>query len=214
MAYQYLQILFSIIVSWGVILIIPGQDMVLVLQTTMNAGKKAAYKVVLGICLGLLVHILITTSGVVLILQKSPIMFNLIQDLGAVYLGYIGFKLIVSAWKKRSQLRSEEGIGLLQNELIDFKTGLLSTILNPKASIFFLSLFANIINEAVSNILIISASALIIMMTFIFYHTFISTLLLNRKLYEQLKNKTVQLELFSGAVLTTIATIILFHFKF
>ena len=125
-------------------LLSPGPDFAMIVKQSVSYGRRASIFTSIGIGLGISVHIVYTLLGIGLIISKSIILFNIIKYLGAGYLIYIGYKSLKS-----------KGINLQTNEekeiekISDFKSfylGFLCNALNPKATLFFLSMFTVIIS--------------------------------------------------------------------
>jgi RhtB (resistance to homoserine/threonine) family protein len=126
-------------------LLSPGPDFAMIVKQSVSYGKRASIFTSIGIGLGISVHIVYTLLGIGFIISKSIILFNIIKYLGAAYLIYIGYKSLKS-----------KGIDLQTNEqnkmekISDFKSfylGFLCNALNPKATLFFISMFTVVISH-------------------------------------------------------------------
>lgn len=125
-------------------LLAPGPDFAMILKQSITYGKRASIVSSIGIGLGISVHVIYTILGIGLIISKSIILFNIIKYLGAMYLIYIGYKSLKS---KGTQLNID--ISLIKNEISDTKSfmiGFLCNALNPKATLFFLSIFTVVVS--------------------------------------------------------------------
>ena len=122
----------------------PGPDFALIIRQSLSYGRKISIITSIGIGTGILFHILYCVIGLGMIISKYSYVFNLIKISGALYLMYIGYKSISS----KSLLKTEGDILSNNTSNIDsFFTGLITNVLNPKATLFFLSLYIFIINE-------------------------------------------------------------------
>ena len=133
----------------------PGPDFVLVSQQTLSYGKKMGLLCSLGITLGLSVHLIYSTLGLAAIIANSSFTLWAIKIMGGCYLLYLGYKGLTSkklnqqdplrATKQKSTLKT---IGL----------GFLCNALNPKAPIYFVSLFTLVLspNLPLTHLLIYS----------------------------------------------------------
>ncbi|MGE4383165.1 MAG: LysE family translocator [Arcobacter sp.] len=113
------------------------------LRQTINYGKKYAYFSSMGIGLGILVHLSYTILGFGIIIKNMPYLLDVVRILGALYLIYLGI----------GSLRSESHSIKISKEKIksyslkkSFMIGFLSNLLNPKATLFFLSIFTSIVS--------------------------------------------------------------------
>lgn len=116
------------------IILTPGQDMVLVLSRSLAQGKKAGVITALGVSIGLVGHTLLTTLGLGAILMASEWIFNLIKYVGAAYLIYIGYQLLKA---KDLNLKAKSLSKVSHKKM--FLQGALSNISNPKITIFYFS---------------------------------------------------------------------------
>ncbi len=131
----------------------PGPDFLLVLKNSMQYGKKAGIYLSLGIALGVSIHIIYSLTGVALLLKKYPALFQFIKSLGALYIIYLGIKSL-----KQKYIPVEIDKNQTRNQRIEprkfIKMGFLTNILNPKASLFFLSIFSVVIPPDLPNYMI------------------------------------------------------------
>lgn len=125
-------------------LLSPGPDFAMILKQSITYGKRASIISSIGIGLGISVHVIYTILGIGLIISKSIILFNIIKYLGALYLIYIGYKSLQS-----KGMKLESDVSLIKNEISDgksFMLGFLCNALNPKATLFFLSMFTVVVS--------------------------------------------------------------------
>lgn len=123
----------------------PGPDFAMVLRQSLVAGRKAAIWTSIGIGLGILVHVGYTLLGLGLIISQSVQVFNLVKFVGAGYLFYIGWKSLRARPGSVSS-RTEEQMTHYDYPIAHaLRVGFLTNALNPKATLFFLSLFSVII---------------------------------------------------------------------
>ncbi|MFT6732736.1 MAG: RhtB (resistance to homoserine/threonine) family protein [Polaribacter sp.] len=122
----------------------PGVDFALVLKNTLQVGKSAGIATAIGIGLGILVHMTYTLLGVALVISKSPIIFQGIKILGAIYLLWIVYQSFQSRIKRKETSINNQLIE--QSWYISMRQGFIVNILNPKATMFFIAIFTNIIS--------------------------------------------------------------------
>ncbi|MBN1959081.1 MAG: LysE family translocator [Desulfuromonadales bacterium] len=122
----------------------PGPDFAMVLRQSRVAGRKTAIWTSVGIGLGILVHVAYTLLGLGLVISQSVQVFNLIKLGGAGYLLYIGWKsLRAGPGGELANANENQGPGPGVSQAL--RSGFLTNALNPKATLFFLSLFSVII---------------------------------------------------------------------
>jgi RhtB (resistance to homoserine/threonine) family protein len=122
----------------------PGPDFAIVIKESVNHGRTAGTWTALGVGVGILVHVTYSLLGIGLIVAQSAFLFNLLKWAAAAYLLYLGIKalrsgpaLAPSAELLAQNARTAHGA---------FVTGFITNGLNPKATLFFLSLFTLVIN--------------------------------------------------------------------
>lgn len=139
----------------------PGSDTMYILGRSISQGKKAGLLSALGISTGALVHTILAALGLSIILAQSATAFNLIKYLGALYLVYLGIRMILS--KPKSDLNLNEGLKIHDNRKI-YLSGIVTNILNPKVALFFLAFLPQFIDPNYSNS---TLSFLILGLTFV-----------------------------------------------
>lgn len=120
------------IVASLVLIVTPGQDMVLVMSRSIAQGAAAGVVTAAGVSVGLVGHTVLATLGLGAVLRTSEWLFLALKLVGAAYLIYLGIgllrtkatKLVVQVSAKRSLLRL-------------FVDGALSNVSNPKIAIFY-----------------------------------------------------------------------------
>ena len=122
----------------------PGPDFALIIRQTFCHGRKSSIITSLGIGTGILFHIIYCITGLGIVLSSSPYLFKLIKISGGLYLLFIGCKSL----RNKTNINLKESSEKSKTSNINaFSIGLLTNILNPKATLFFLSLYTFIITE-------------------------------------------------------------------
>jgi RhtB (resistance to homoserine/threonine) family protein len=121
----------------------PGPDFLLMTKHTLINGRRIGYSTLLGNRFSLILHMSFAFLGLSVIIQKSALLFTIVRILGAAYLIYLGYKNIVGRFKSR--LSNQTKVDLNEGEKVTVyqavQRGFLSNFLNPKVSLFFLSIF-------------------------------------------------------------------------
>lgn len=125
---------FLFIMTSVVIILTPGQDMILVMSRSLAQGQKAGVVTALGVSVGLMGHTILATLGLGALLMASDWLFNIIKILGAAYLIYIGYQLLTT---KNHTLQTQDLESISYKKM--FFQGALSNISNPKITIFYFS---------------------------------------------------------------------------
>ncbi|MBW1694815.1 MAG: LysE family translocator [Deltaproteobacteria bacterium] len=124
------------LVSCILLNITPGQDTMYILGRSMAQGRKAGIISVFGIMTGVLVHTLLAAFGLSVILATSSLAFSIVKYLGAGYLVWIGlgFLLKSKVGNHLEMVKTDQ-----KRSWIIYRQGVLTNVLNPKVSLFFLS---------------------------------------------------------------------------
>jgi len=117
--------------------IVPGPDMALVTRQVLAYGQRVARATIAGNVLGLVVHTTAVAVGLSAVLQTSARIFDIVKLLGAGYLIYLGLTTLRHARSSAPSAEAETPDRAAKTRAIAFRQGLLSTILNPKPTLFF-----------------------------------------------------------------------------
>lgn len=123
----------------------PGPDFVVVMKNSLGIGRKNGIATALGIASALIVHITYTILGFTIILEKYPMLFNLIKLAGALYLLWLGWNAIRSVANSENSINPIKEQVQHQSNWQGFREGFLCNVLNPKSALFFLSVFSQFI---------------------------------------------------------------------
>jgi len=127
----------------------PGPDFVVVAKYALAQNRKNAIMSSLGIGTGILVHTSYCVLGLALVISKSLLLFSLIKYLGAAYLIYLGIKSLLSKSVKASETAALKLPAV--SAFSAFRDGLLTNVLNPKCTLFMLSIFTLVVKPNVSE---------------------------------------------------------------
>jgi threonine/homoserine/homoserine lactone efflux protein len=112
--------------------IVPGPAVLYIVTRSLSQGRAAGLVSVAGIHVGTLVHVAAAAIGLSALLVRSALAFNLVKYAGAVYLIYLGVRLLfidddaqATATPKTQSLRRI------------FNQGIVVNVLNPKTALFF-----------------------------------------------------------------------------
>ena len=124
----------------------PGPDFAMVSRNSLLLSRLSGVLTALGIGLGVLVHVSYTLLGVGLLIQQSAWLFTTIKLLGALYLIHLGLKML------RTQKPGDFAHSALVpvSDLEALRTGFLTNALNPKTTVFIVSLFIQVVRPDTS----------------------------------------------------------------
>jgi RhtB (resistance to homoserine/threonine) family protein len=131
----------------------PGPDFAMVVRQSVAHGRRAAIWTSVGIGSAILVHVTYALLGIGILLRAYPLAFMVVKFVGAGYLAWIGLKALTS--RPLSETSAAPGLG--EKDISSPKdptrraawiTGFLTNIFNPKATLFFVAIFATLIDPA------------------------------------------------------------------
>jgi RhtB (resistance to homoserine/threonine) family protein len=136
----------------------PGPDFAMVVRQSLAHGRRAAIWTSIGIGSAILVHVTYALLGIGILLRTYPLAFTAVKFTGALYLAWIGF----------TALRSRPRHGLAESPFGSraaiirpaepaprsaWTTGFLTNVFNPKATLFFVAIFATLIAPATPKLI-------------------------------------------------------------
>jgi len=115
-----------------VLIITPGQDMILVMSRSITQGAAAGVVTAAGVSMGLVGHTVLATLGLGAVLRTSELLFVALKLAGAAYLTYMGIGLLRTKGAELAvQASCRRSLGRL------FVDGALSNVSNPKIAVFY-----------------------------------------------------------------------------
>lgn len=125
------------------IIIIPGMDMLFVTANALTNGPKSGLLATAGIMLGGAVHTLFGALLVTVLVNVSPQFFSPLVFVGAAYMAWIGYTLLVSTIR----INTADGQAA-PSGWVAFRQGAITCLLNPKAYLFVMSVYPQFIKPA------------------------------------------------------------------
>lgn len=130
----------TIAIAHALAIVSPGPDLALVLRQSINRGRRAALWTSVGIGCGVALHFSYCVLGLGLLLQAAPVVMRLVKFAGAAYFGWVGLRLLRSRPRPDAMDAAPEASA--QGACDALRGGLAVNLLNPKAVLFFMALFA------------------------------------------------------------------------
>lgn len=125
----------------------PGPDFAVVLKQSVQQGRRNALWTSAGVGVAILLHVGYCVLGVALILTQSPNLFIALKYLAGAYLAYLGVQALRAAKPPENTSDAIESKTVLEESVwLAFRRGFLTNALNPKATLFFMSLFTLVIS--------------------------------------------------------------------
>lgn len=122
----------------------PGPDFILITRNSIVHSRKTGIYSAIGLGFGILVHVAYSLAGIAILIASSVVLFSAMKFIGAAYLIYIGYKSLKSKYANPEDIHLEKSKDLTKFEAL--KMGFITNVTNPKATLFFLSLFTLVIN--------------------------------------------------------------------
>lgn len=127
----------------------PGADFASVLRESVSFGRRAGIWTALGVGSAIMIHVAYTVAGVGLIIAQSILIFTLVKWCGAAYLVYLGLRSLTA--RRRPLAEPTDAMAApveqVRSATMSYGVGFLTNLLNPKATLFFVSLFATIVSH-------------------------------------------------------------------
>ncbi|CAN7162571.1 LysE family translocator [Pseudomonas sp. PSB11] len=128
----------------AVVYLLPGPDMILLLQTGARHGKGAALATAVGLAIARGCHVVLAALGLAALFKAAPWTFDAVRLVGAAYLLWIGIQCL-----RTTMLPSLDDPGTTDEKTRwseAIRRGLLTNLLNPKALLFCSVLLPQFIN--------------------------------------------------------------------
>jgi threonine efflux protein len=134
--------LLSVAAAWTLVVILPGPDFLTTAHAAAGSSRRAGIAVVAGIAVSTTIWAVAALVGLAAALRTSALLYDVVRLAGAAYLLCLGLSLLASSRRRHT----EKGARAARSERLSvrraFVRGLLTDLTNPKAAVFFTSLFA------------------------------------------------------------------------
>ncbi len=184
----------------------PGPDFAMIIKNSLMYSRRTAIVTAAGIALGIWVHVLYCVLGLAVVIARSAILFNIVKYIGAFYLVYVG----IGALRAK---RGDDGVGEIAgtggetpplqiralNNMTALKQGFLCNVLNPKATLFFLSLYTLVVSPQTPIWLQFAYGTEMFLATFLWF-AFLGTMITHPKFKEKIERVQGLLTKITGGV--------------
>lgn len=144
-----IQELLIFILAALMLVITPGPNMIYLISRSITQGRGAGLISLAGIIAGFTFHIMMVSVGLTAVLFAIPFAYATLKFLGVFYLLYLAFQAInpknQGIFEARTDLKEDKPAKL-------FSMGFLTSVLNPKIAVFYLSFFPQFIKPKYGNI--------------------------------------------------------------
>ncbi|MGH8386770.1 MAG: LysE family translocator [Pseudomonas sp.] len=143
--------LWLFIMALAVVYLLPGPDMILLLQTGARQGKGAALATAVGLAIARGCHVALAALGLAALFKAAPWTFDVVRLAGAAYLLWIGIQCLRTTMLPDLNPSDKPVANAHWREAI--RRGLLTNLLNPKALLFCSVLLPQFINPQAGPVL-------------------------------------------------------------
>src|SRR5215212_9106384 len=142
-----LHVLLPFLVASVLVTVIPGADMALITRQVLVGGPALAQKTIFGNLTGLLVHGVALAAGLSALLVASATAYTVVKLAGAAYLVWLGIQTIMASRRPAVTPGAAPATGApAVTPRRAYVQGLVSTVLNPKPALFFLTFLPQFID--------------------------------------------------------------------
>jgi threonine efflux protein len=156
----------------GLVMVIPGPDMVLVLRNTLVSGRRAGLQTSVGVLSGNLVHITYCVLGIGLLISQSILAFSALKYAAAAYLIYLG----IMSFRSGPTTLDTNDIDRRPPNRAWYVQGLVNNLLNPKGTLFYLGVFTTVITPETSASVMLLLIVSMMLVSASFWLVFVYTL--------------------------------------
>lgn len=129
--------------------VVPGADMALVMRQVLVGGTALAQRTIFGNLTGLVVHAAALAIGLSALLVASAEAYTVVKVAGAGYLIYLGVQALRSARRVDPVDAGGERLpGRVPSMRTAYLQGLISTVLNPKPALLFVTYVPQFVDES------------------------------------------------------------------
>lgn len=125
----------------------PGPDFTITISQSVRFGRRTGLFTALGIGAGISIHVLYTLLGVGALMHSAAWLLMLAKVAGSGYLLYLGVRLLRAAPRQVGEMAMVTGAAS-QSPRQAFSMGFLTNAMNPKATLFFLSIFTTVVSAS------------------------------------------------------------------
>ena len=125
---------FSFILASIILAFSPGPDNLFVVVTSLSQGFKTAFRFILGLCSGVILHTALIALGISTLVSQSTYGLLVLKYFAIIYLLYLAF---MTFQHRKDKIQFDEQIPV-ENY---FLRGFIMNVSNPKVLMFFLAFF-------------------------------------------------------------------------
>ncbi|MGO8767087.1 MAG: LysE family translocator [Limisphaerales bacterium] len=130
--------------AWSLAALTPGPAVMCSVAQSTRYGFRSSLAGISGLQFGNFLFFICIALGLGALLATATVAFSVLRVLGAIYLFYIGVRIIVASFR-RSSMKVSEPLASIASRHSLFLQGLLVQVTNPKALLFVSALLPQFI---------------------------------------------------------------------
>ena len=193
-------------INWGILIGVftialasPGPDFVIAVRNSIQYSRRVGILTAIGFALGVAVHVTYCLMGLATLISQSILIFNILKFIGAAYLFYVGISALRSKGFTMDEM-SDTRPKQMMSDTQAIRSGFITNLFNPKATLFFLALFTQILDPNVSHWVSALYGVTCIAMTAIWF-SIVATVLTTPKIRAQFMRCSKWIDRICGGVL-------------
>ena len=193
---SYLNEFITVLTVTVLAVISPGADFVIVVKNSFSGSRQSGIFTAIGIATAIWIHTFYTLAGIGLIISQSILLFTIIKIIGTLYLIYLGASCIRN--KDKLKTINVDKVGLSRWK--SFQSGFITNLFNPKATMFYLSVFTQVVSTE-TPLPIQILYGLTISMSCLIWFSIVAIFLNNEKIKSQFLKAQKPIEIALGVTL-------------
>lgn len=195
----------------------PGPDVLLIAKSAASERLSYTMKIVAGISAGIVVWVSLTLLGFNVLIQQWPWIQQVIMLLGGFFLAKMGYAMFKAGWTQfnsKVHLQVEADTNIVQHEQKQsqpqpryFLLGLYTNLANPKALIYFSSVFSLALSASASEYLKWQLAVIIPLQTFATF-ALLTWILSREKIKRKYQASAQYIDMISGALFLCFAVVL------
>lgn len=154
---------YSFLLAILVFQLIPGAGTIAILNATARNGVGAGLGAVMGTLLGDFVFMVAAAVGLAAVMRENPLLFEILQWFGAVYLCWLGLGLLRTKFDKQVDINEPK-----KSAWVYLKQGFAVSVTNPKVMLFFVAFFPLFLSPTSSSMTLLAMMLHVTILSFVY----------------------------------------------
>lgn len=212
-----MSLLFTICALHFIAQLTPGSDVLLIAKTAASDRLSNSLKVIAGISAGIVVWVGLTLLGFSVLIQQWPWIQQLLMFVGGVFLAKMGYAMFKEGWlifRNRADTQVNLNTHEVPQDVVPktrqrnyFLLGLYTNLANPKALIYFSSVFSLALSSSASEYLKLQLAVIIPLQTLLTF-TVLAWILSREKIKRKYQAMGQYIDMISGVLFLCFAVVL------